>query len=64
MSELDMWNILAAFISGNAVWFLAYVGATWLGFRMTTNICMNGGALIIGKGSARALFYPPQSWPR
>ena len=49
MSELDMWNILAGFMSGNAVWFLAYVVATWLGFRMTSNIYMNGGAPIIGK---------------
>ena len=49
MSELDMWNILADFMSGNAVWFLAYVVATWLGFRMTSNIYMNGGAPIIGK---------------
>ena len=47
MSELDMWNILAGFMSGNAVWFLAYVVATWLGFRMTSNIYMNGGAPII-----------------
>ena len=49
MSELDMWNILAGFMSGNAVWFLAYVVSTWLGFRMTSNIYMNGGAPIIGK---------------
>jgi len=49
MSELDMWNILAGFMSANAVWFLAYVVATWLGFRMASNIYMNGGAPIIVK---------------
>ena len=31
MSEMDMWNLLAAFMSGNAVWFLAYIVAIWLG---------------------------------
>lgn len=49
MSELDMWNILASFMSGNAVWFLAYVVATWLGFRMTSNIYHGGDAPVIGK---------------
>ncbi|MBM14366.1 MAG: hypothetical protein CME57_07370 [Halieaceae bacterium] len=49
MSELDMWNILAGFMSGNAIWFLAYVVATWLGFRMTNNIYMDGSAPIVGK---------------
>ena len=54
MAELDMWNILAGFMSSNAVCFLAYVVAAWLGFRMTSNIYMNWGymnwgAPIIGK---------------
>jgi len=49
MSELDMWNILAAFMSGNAIWFLGYVVATWLGFRMTNNIYASGGGPIVGK---------------
>ena len=49
MSELDMWNILAAFMSGNAVWFLGYVVATWLGFRMTNNIYASGGGPLVGK---------------
>ena len=49
MSELDTWNILAGFMSGNAVWFLAYIVATWLGFRMTSSIYTNRGAPIIGK---------------
>ena len=49
MSELDMWNILAGFMSGNAVWFLGYVVATWLGFRMTSNIYQTGDAPVVGK---------------
>ena len=49
MSEMDMWNLLAAFMSGNAVWFLAYIVAIWLGFRMTTNIQMNGNVPLVGK---------------
>ena len=49
MSELDMWNLLAGFMSGNAVWFLAYVVATWLGFRMTSNVYESGQAPLIGK---------------
>ena len=49
MSELDMWNILAAFMSGNAIWFLGYVVATWLGFRMTNNIYASGSGPIVGK---------------
>ncbi|MDA9942991.1 hypothetical protein N9C62_10335 [Luminiphilus sp.] len=49
MSEMDMWNLLAAFMSGNAVWFLAYIVAIWLGFRMTNNIQMNGNVPLIGK---------------
>jgi len=48
MSELDMWNILSAFMSGNAIWFLGYIVATWLGFRMTNNVYA-GGAPLIGK---------------
>jgi hypothetical protein len=49
MSELDMWNILAGFMSGNAVWFLGYVVATLLGFRMTSNIYQTGDAPVVGK---------------
>jgi len=49
MSEMDMWNLLAAFMSGNAVWFLAYIVAIWLGFRMTNNIQMNGNVPLLGK---------------
>ena len=49
MSELDMWNLLAGFMSGNGVWFLAYVVATWLGFRMTSNVYESGQAPLIGK---------------
>ena len=44
-----MWNISAGFMSGNAVWFLAYIVAIWLGLRMTSSIYMNRGAPIIGK---------------
>jgi hypothetical protein len=33
MTEMDMWNLLAGFMSGNAVWFLGYIVAIWLGFR-------------------------------
>ncbi|MDB2645178.1 hypothetical protein N9Y37_12080, partial [Luminiphilus sp.] len=49
MSEMDMWNLLAAFMSGNAAWFLAYIVAIWLGFRMTNNIQMNGNVPLVGK---------------
>ena len=30
MSEMEMWNVLAVFMVGNATWFLAYVVAIWL----------------------------------
>ena len=49
MTELDMWTLLAGFMSGNAVWFLGYIVAIWLGFRMTNNIYMSGDAPILGK---------------
>lgn len=49
MAVLDMWNLLADFMSGNAVWFLAYVVATWLGFRMTSNGYESGQAPFVGK---------------
>ena len=49
MTEMDMWNLLAGFMSGNAVWFLGYIVAIWLGFRMTSNIYMTGDAPLIGK---------------
>ena len=48
MPELDMWNLLAGFMSGNAVWFLAYVVAAWPGFRMTRNVYESGQAPLIG----------------
>lgn len=49
MSEFDLWNVFAAFMAGNAMWFLGYIVATWLGFRMTNNIYASGGGPIIGK---------------
>ena len=49
MSEMEMWNLLAVFMVGNATWFLAYVVAIWLGFRMTNNIYSIGNAPIVGK---------------
>ena len=44
-----MWNLLAGLMSGNAVWFLVYVVATWLGFRMTSNVYKSGQAPLMGK---------------
>ena len=49
MSEMEMWNLLAVFMVGNATWFLAYVVAIWLGFRMTNNIYSSADAPIVGK---------------
>ena len=49
MSEMEMWNLLAVFMVGNATWFLAYVVAIWLGFRMTNNIYSSANAPIVGK---------------
>ena len=49
MSEMEMWNLLAVFMVGNATWFLAYVVAIWLGFRMTNNIYSSAHAPIVGK---------------
>ena len=49
MSEMEMWNVLAVFMVGNATWFLAYVVAIWLGFRMTNNIYSSADAPIVGK---------------
>ena len=49
MSEMEMWNLLAVFMVGNATWFLAYVVAIWLGFRMTNNIYSGADAPIVGK---------------
>ena len=49
MSEMEMWNLLAVFMVGNATWFLAYVVAIWLGFRMTNNIYSSVAAPITGK---------------
>ena len=42
MNELEMWKLLAAFMSGNAVWFLGYIVAIWLGFRISNNIYETG----------------------
>ena len=44
-----MWNLLAVFMVGNATWFLAYVVAIWLGFRMTNNIYSGADAPVVGK---------------
>ena len=49
MSEMEMWNLLAVFMVGNATWFLAYVVAIWLGFRMTNNIYSGAHAPVVGK---------------
>ena len=49
MSEMEMWNLLAVFMVGNATWFLAYVVAIWLGFRMTNNIYSGADAPVSGK---------------
>ncbi len=49
MSEMEMWNLLAVFMAGNATWFLAYVVAIWLGFRMTNNIYSGADAPVVGK---------------
>ena len=49
MSEMEMWNLLAVFMVGNATWFLAYVVAIWLGFRMTNNIYSSADAPVLGK---------------
>ena len=49
MSEMEMWNLLAVFMVGNATWFLAYVVAIWLGFRMTNNIYSGADAPVVGK---------------
>ena len=49
MSEMEMWNLLAVFMVGNATWFLAYVVAIWLGFRMTNNIYSGADAPVLGK---------------
>ena len=49
MSEIEMWNLLAVFMVGNATWFLAYVVAIWLGFRMTNNIYSGADAPVVGK---------------
>ena len=45
---MEMWNLLAVFMVGNATWFLAYVLAIWLGFRMTNNIHSSTDAPIVG----------------
>ena len=42
MNELEMWKLLAAFMSGNAIWFLGYIVAIWLGFRISNNIYVTG----------------------
>ena len=49
MSEMEMWNLLAVFMVGNATWFLAYIVAIWLGFRMTNNIYNSEDTPIAGK---------------
>ena len=49
MSEMEMWNLLAVFMVGNATWFLAYVVAIWLGFRMTNNIYSGADSPVVGK---------------
>ncbi|MAI94840.1 MAG: hypothetical protein CME45_07495 [Halieaceae bacterium] len=49
MSEMEMWNLLAVFMVGNATWFLAYIVAIWLGFRMTNNIYTSEDTPIAGK---------------
>ena len=49
MSGMEMWNLLAVFMVGNATWFLAYIVAIWLGFRMTNNIYTSGDTPIAGK---------------
>ena len=49
MSEMEMWNLFAVFMVGNATWFLAYVVAIWLGFRMTNNIYSGADAPVVGK---------------
>ena len=46
---MEMWNLLAVFMVGNATWFLAYVVAIWLGFRMTNNIYSSADAPVLGK---------------
>ena len=46
---MEMWNLLAVFMVGNATWFLAYVVAIWLGFRMTNNIYSGADAPVVGK---------------
>ena len=46
---MEMWSLLAVFMVGNATWFLAYVVAIWLGFRMTNNIYSTADAPIVGK---------------
>ena len=48
MSELDMWNLLAGFMSGNAVWFLAMsLQRGWL--QNTSNVYESGQAPLIEK---------------
>ena len=49
MSDMEMWNLLAVFMVGNATWFLAYIVAIWLGFRMTNNIYTSEDTPIAGK---------------
>ena len=46
---MEMWNLLAVFMVGNATWFLAYIVAIWLGFRMTNNIYTSEDTPIAGK---------------
>ena len=52
-----MWNLLAGLMSGNAVWFLVYVVATWLGFRMTSNVYKSGQAPLIGKMGSSGMLH-------
>ena len=49
MTEYEAWTLMAAFFTGNALFFLGLIVAVWLGFRMSNNIYEAGNSPMIAK---------------
>ena len=54
MTEYEAWTLMAAFFTGNALFFLGLIVAVWLGFRMSNNIYEAGNSPMIAKALTTA----------
>ena len=49
MQELEMWQFFSGAMSANGIWFIGYMAAVWLGFRLASDLSTIGAATLVEK---------------